>query len=322
MTRAIPAGLLFLVAWSVAPEVTEWKVPWEKTRPRDPYVDAKGQVWFVGQVGNYIARLDPKSGEFTRYEVDEGTHPHNLVVAADGKVWFTGNQNGRLVRMDPATGALTNIMMPDPTVRDPHTMIFDRAGNAWFTAQQSNAVGRLDAKTGQIRLWRTGDGSRPYGIVIDPRGRAWFDLFGTNKVGMIDSTMAVREFPLPDARSRPRRIGVTPDGVIWYTDYPRGYLGRLDPATGGVTEFALPAGERALPYAMAVDGQGRVWVSETGVAPNRLVAYDPRRKAFTDTVETEGANEPNTIRHMVYDRGTKAIWYGTDRNTIGRLPLE
>src|SRR6185437_5440130 len=33
--------------------VTEWKVPWEKTRPRDPYVDAKGRVWFVGQEGNY-----------------------------------------------------------------------------------------------------------------------------------------------------------------------------------------------------------------------------------------------------------------------------
>ena len=41
--------------------ITEWTVPWEKTRPRDPYVDKSGTVWFVGQVGNYIATLDPKS---------------------------------------------------------------------------------------------------------------------------------------------------------------------------------------------------------------------------------------------------------------------
>ena len=85
---------------------------------RDPFADQKGNVWFVGQVGNYVARLDPKTGEFKRYEVEEGTHPHNLVVDAKGQVWFTGNQNGRIVRLDPATGKLTNYMMPDPSVRE------------------------------------------------------------------------------------------------------------------------------------------------------------------------------------------------------------
>ena len=50
---------------AVAPvEITEWTVPWEKTRPRDPFVDASGKVWFVGQAGNYIAWLNPANGEF------------------------------------------------------------------------------------------------------------------------------------------------------------------------------------------------------------------------------------------------------------------
>ena len=35
-------------------EITEWTVPWEKTRPRDPFLDNRGRVWFVGQAGNYI----------------------------------------------------------------------------------------------------------------------------------------------------------------------------------------------------------------------------------------------------------------------------
>ena len=46
--------------------VTEWNVPWVGTRPRDPSLDAQGRVWFVGQEGNYVARLDPKSGAFTK----------------------------------------------------------------------------------------------------------------------------------------------------------------------------------------------------------------------------------------------------------------
>jgi virginiamycin B lyase len=36
-------------------------------------------------------------------------------------------------------------------------------------------------------------------------------------------------------------------------------------------------------------------------------------------VATEGGEEPNTIRHMVFHRPTREIWYGTDRNTVGRL---
>ncbi len=300
--------------------LTEWTVPWERSRPRDPFADAQGRVWFVGQAGNYVAYLDPSTGQFKRYEVEEGTHPHNLVVSPKGDVWFTGNRNGRVVRLDPATGKLTNYMMPDSTVQDPHTMTFDAAGNAWFTAQQSNAVGHIDTKTGTIRLWHTELGSRPYGITVGHDGKVWFDLFGTNKLGMIDpNVMEVKTFTLPNERTRPRRIAITHDGMIWYGDYTRGYLGRLDPKTGDTKEYALPGGAMSLPYGMALDGQGRIWVAETGLRPNRLVAFDPARGMFTDTVEVGGGEVPNTIRHMTYDARTGAIWFGTDRNTIGRL---
>jgi virginiamycin B lyase len=110
------------------------------------------------------------------------------------------------------------------------------------------------------------------------------------------------------------------DGV-WYGDYARGYLGKLDPATGKVTEFVLPAGAASLPYAMAGDDKGRIWLAETGVRPNRLVAFDPAAGKFTETVDTEGGDQPNTIRHMVFYKPTREIWYGTDRNTIGRLEV-
>ena len=41
---------------------TEWEVPFGG-RPRDPYVAPDGSVWFVGQEGNYIGRLDARSGD-------------------------------------------------------------------------------------------------------------------------------------------------------------------------------------------------------------------------------------------------------------------
>jgi virginiamycin B lyase len=72
---------------------------------------------------------------------------------------------------------------------------------------------------------------------------------------------------------------------------------------------------------MALDGQGRIWLAETGVQPNRLVGFDPKsEKFFSNTpVAKSGAG---TIRHMVYHSGTRALWFGTDANTIGRAVVQ
>ncbi len=321
---AIPAASLATAQGPAkAPlQVTEWTVPWEKTRPRDPYLDAQGRVWFVGQAGNYIAYLDPKAGTFKRYEIEAGTHPHNLLVDKSGKVWFSGNQNGRIGWLDAATGKSTIYRMPDPEVRDPHTMIFDHKGEMWFTAQGANHVGHLDPKTGKVRLLKVAtNDARPYGIVVDPSGRPWFDEFGTNKIATIDpATFAIREYVLPNDRTRPRRIAVTSDGTVWYGDYTRGMLGRLDPKSGAVREFPLPAAARSLPYAMASDDRDRIWLAETGIQPNRLVGFDPKSESWisvTPITKSGGL----TIRHMIFHAPTRSLWFGTDANTIARASV-
>jgi virginiamycin B lyase len=310
-------------AGSTVSEAKTWTTPYEpRARPRDPHADQKGRVWFVGQEGNYIAYLEPESGNFKRYEIDAGTNPHNLVVDSKGMVWYTGNRNGRIVRLDPATGKLTNFMMPDSTVRDPHTMIFSKDGSvAWFTAQSAGVIGKLTVADGKIQLWRPGRGTRPYGIWMDSQDRPWFDLFGTNKIGMIEpKTGELKEFPLPNERARPRRIAITADDVVWYGDYTRGFLGRLDPKTGAVEEFALPGGAGSLPYAMTLDDRGRIWVAETGAQPSKLVAFDPKKRAFVESIPIP-ADGPNTIRHMTFDKATRQIWFGGDANMIGRLKV-
>ena len=69
-----------VTAQSHQPEISEYDVPWEGTRPRDPYVAPDGRVWFVGQGGNYLAVFDPASSAMERIEIDPGTHPHNAIV--------------------------------------------------------------------------------------------------------------------------------------------------------------------------------------------------------------------------------------------------
>ena len=38
---------------------------------------------------------------------------------------------------------------------------------------------------------------------------------------------------------------ISPDDMVWYTDYARGFLGRLDPTTGKVTEWPSPSGPKS-----------------------------------------------------------------------------
>lgn len=315
------AATIALRSGPADPEITEWTVPWEKTRPRDPYLDQKGRVWFTGQAGNYIAYLEPSTGEFKRFDLEARTNAHNVGVDRHGMVWYTGNMNGRLGRLDPATGKVTTFPMPDSSVRDPHTLVFDRKGDVWFTAQSGNVVGRLTVATGTIQLVRMPQkNSRPYGIVLDSKDRPWFDEFGTNKIGMIDpATMQLKEYPLPNDRTRPRRIAITSDDVIWYGDYTRGYLGRLDPKSGAVKEYANPGGGVSLPYGMTTDDRDRIWIAETGVQPNRLVVFDPKTESFVAARAKAVSGQPNTVRHMIFHKPSRTIWFGTDANTIVRV---
>lgn len=300
-------------------DLREWDVPWENTRPRDPYVRDRSRVWFVGQRGNYLAYLNPSTGEFERYDLDPGTGPHNLIVAEDGTVWYAGNRAAHIGTLDPATGEITKYPMPDDRARDPHTLVFGQGDDLWFTVQGGNFVGRLDRATGEVRLLEVPtEGARPYGIKVTDENRPWIVLLGTNKLATVDpGTMELREIEMPRPDARPRRLAITSDGMVWYVDYAEGYLGRYDPTSGEFEEWRTPAGAEARPYGMAKDARDRLWFVETGISPNRMVGFDPETESFEwmDEIPSGGG----TVRHMYHHEPTGEIWFGADTNTIGRL---
>lgn len=309
---AVPAGE------TTAVEIEEWPVPWQGTRPRDPYVGPDGGVWFVGQGGDYVARFDAASGAFEKIDLESGVGPHNLIVDDAGMVWYAGNRAAHIGKVDPATGEIVRYEMPDPQARDPHTMTFDGHGHIWFTVQSGNFVGRLTMDSGHIELIEVPTpNARPYGIVTDPAGQPWVVEVGTNKLATVDpDTLELTEIELPRDGARPRRVGMTSNGDVWYVDYAQGYLGRYEPETGSFEEWLAPAGEGSRPYGMAVDGKDRIWFVETGPATNRLVGFDPGTGKFFSV--TPIPSRAGAVRHMYFHAPERAIWFGTDTNNIAR----
>lgn len=317
----LPLAWLSGPAAAVKVDIKEWEVPWQASRPRDPYLDVQGRVWFVGQVGNYLAYLDPASGEFRRFEIPPGTGPHNLIVDAKGAVWFAGNRDAYIGKLDPASGEIQRYPMTDPAAKDPHTLVFDRNGDIWFTMQASNFVGKLQVASGEVQLIAVPTArALPYGIVVDSKNRPWFNEFGSNKIGTVDPvSMKLQEYSLPRQQARSRRIAITSDDAVWYVDYAGGYLGRLNTGTGEVREWPVPGGAQSRPYAMAVDDHERLWFVETGAQPNRLLGFDPKTEQFFSV--TEIGSGGGAVRHMFFHKPSREIWFGTDTNTIGRARL-
>lgn len=319
---AIPLVLAAAAVQRQDVTIQEWPVPWENSRPRDPYVAPNGNVWFVGQTGHYVGELDPKTGQFRKHDLEPGTGPHNVIVDARGTLWYAGNLRAHIGMVNPANGAITKIAMPDTAARDPHTLVFDRAGDIWFTVQGGNYVGKLATGTREVQLVKVPTrNARPYGIKLDSKGIVWFNEFGSDKIGRIDpATMQLTEIQMPRPQARGRRIEVTSDDRVWYVDYAQGFLGRYDPKNGEFKEWALPGGAQSRPYGMAVDSRDRVWLVESGVQPNRFVGFDPAtERFFSSTAIPSGGG---TVRHMEYHAPTNSVWFGTDAGTIGvaRLP--
>jgi streptogramin lyase len=100
------------------------------------------------------------------------------------------------------------------------------------------------------------------------------------------------------------RLAIGPDDAIWYSDFARGYLGRLDPATGEVKEWLSPSGPKSQPYGI-VFTKDAVWYGESAAKPNTIVRFDPKTEKFQSWAIPGGGD---IVRNMDVDRdGNPAI---------------
>jgi len=310
------------IASDVIASMDEWKVPFDDTRTRDPYVAPDGTVFFAGQREHYVGHFNPETGDFRQLPLEDGAGPHTVIVAENGTVWYAGNRARHIGKMDPESGEVTKFMMDDDYARDPHTFAFDKDGNIWFTAQGGNGIGHFNVSTGEAKVIPVPvERARPYGIRMTPdRERPWISFMGTNHIATVDpESYELEMIELPREETITRRLDVTSDGNIWYGDFSGGQIGRYNPSTGDVTEWEMPDGDSSRPYAALKDHKDRMWFSASGLSPNKLVAFDTQSEEFVASQEIPSGE--GSIRHMDYDERTQSLWFGTDTGHIGRLVL-
>jgi len=314
-----PRPAAVLIPGPIEATIKEFDLPTPGSRPHDPMAAHDGAIWWSGQLANKLGRLDPNTTEFKEYPVNPMSAPHGLVEDKEGNVWFTGNFRGFIGKLDVKTGEIKEYRLPDPKAKDPHTLVIDHAGIVWFTVQNGNFVGRLDPKTGEIKLASPPTpNSRPYVMAVDSKNVVYFVEFGAAKIGTIDNNMHIVEYQLLNPSARPRRIAITPDDKIFYTDFARGFVGRLDPVTTEVKEWASPSGPKSLPYGIAA-AKGAIWYCESGAKPNTIVRFDPKTEQFQSWPIPGGGD---IVRNMDVGRDGNPILANSLANQVGIVEVK
>ncbi|GIU52850.1 cytochrome C [Shewanella sp. KT0246] len=277
-----------------------WQVPTLGQRARDPVQGKDGIIWWVGQWGNILGRLDPISGDLKEYTLPDGTYPHSVSLDKDLRPWFLGNKNGTVGYLDLNTETFKVFKMPDKNARDPHTGVFDNKGLFWFTLQHSNMIGKLDPSTGDIQLVSLPTpNSRPYGIKLDSNGTPWVSCNGSNCLIKVNKqTMALDEITLPGKETHTRRLAITSDDMVYYVNSGMGKLGKYNPKTGEISEWNTPSGKDSHPYAIEY-ADGAIWFNESAKRPETLVRFNLKtQKMQSWQIPSKEGVYSGLIRHM------------------------
>ncbi|MDP3844737.1 MAG: hypothetical protein Q8Q81_19590 [Oxalobacteraceae bacterium] len=292
-------------------KISEWPVPTPKFA-RDPAAAPDGRIYIAVMHGNKLARFDPAAQTFDEWALPDDTRPHGLVVDEKGTVWMTGNGNGTLLEIPFEQGRPgPMIAHKTPSGGSPHTIIFDGRNALWFTNQSADKVTRFDRATKKMTEFSTRDG--PYGLAMDRAGNVWFCQASGQRVGRIDAgTGQVTELDLGRG-SMPRRIAAAPDNTLWVVRYGDGKLTHIDAKTAkAIKSYDMPAGPRGNPYAVTVDGAGKVWVNEIGT--DTVALFDPateKFRVFGLPTKNEG------IRKMIVDAKGRLWYMGSHSGKLG-----
>ena len=125
---------------------------------------------------------------------------------------------------------------------------------------------------------------------------------------------SIKTWAVPTLGSRPHDPLATKDGAIWWSGQLSNKLGRLDPKTGAMREYALKPGTG--PHGLKEDKQGNIWF--TGNFAGLIGKLDPKTGNVTEyKIPDPAAKDPHTL---AIDPKSGIVWFTVQQaNILGRL---
>jgi len=125
--------------------------------------------------------------------------------------------------------------------------------------------------------------------------------------------VSFKEWQTPTLGQRSRDPVQAADGLIWWAGQFGNLIGSINPATGEMKEYPLPA--NAMPHTVEIDARGNIWYTGN---KNGTVGYlDPQTGQISVyKMPDPQAKDPHTL---IFDRQGMAWFTLQQSNMIGRL---
>lgn len=201
-------------------------------------VHPNGTVWLNSIGGNQVIRLDPKTKQFTFFDVPSGVKaeqsasPYGMAIAGDGMIWFAENAMNKMGRIDPVSGKIDEFDIP---VKNsvPRKMGADAEGNLWVGLHGAGKLMKIDYKTTKMTVYTPpSEDAGVYLADVDlKQNLIWTSLHHVDKIARFDpKTETWVEFPLANAESDARRIDVDQSNStrIWWSGNLSGRMGYVE----------------------------------------------------------------------------------------------
>jgi streptogramin lyase len=280
--------------------------------PLETTLGPDGAVWFAEWTNAKIGRI-AMDGTVTEYAVS--AHPFGITTGPDGAIWFTDYAGSKVDRLDPATGIVTNQYNVGA---DPYGITTGPDGALWFAELGAAKIGRLDLqgnfRESAVLVTEEPAGAQPFNITVGPDGNLWFTEQGG--IGSITPAMVVTQYgqavvPYDSGRA-PGPIGIVsgPDGNIWFTEFNNNFIGNINPTTGKVTQYPIPAGQLAQGITTGPDGN--LWFC--GSSSGQIGSISP-----SGTVNLYSAKGASPQYITIGADG--ALWFTDSNRAMGRVVL-
>jgi streptogramin lyase len=238
----------------------------------------------------------------TQYVRTEGANVRHVSVDKDNNVWAGGGPLDAGDQVFQLYNGTTGLAVADPDgpggpkvarFADNNTGgyggLVDGNGVVWSAGLNGNSLTRMDPATG-ARMTVNQGGRQSYGMGIDNSGFIWNATWTNNTLDKInpDGTLAASINLSSAGANGLRGVAVTADQDIWVASSYSNKVIRVN--NDGTVQTTINVG--ALPTGVAVDSNGKVWV--TNYDGNSVMRIDPLTNLVDLTVQLgDNANPYN-----------------------------
>ncbi len=179
----------------------------------------KGILWFTVQGGNFVGRLDPRTGAIRlKRSPTPNSRPYGIVVNPKGIPFFCEFGTNKLASINPETMEITEYLLPEGA--RPRRLAVGSGDRVYYTDFARGYLGRLDPNERRIEEWASpgGSDSHPYAIAATPDGAPWYSESGKKPNTIVRFDPGSRTFtrwPIPSGGGVVRHMVATPGGDLY-----------------------------------------------------------------------------------------------------------